>query len=42
MVEEAMLEIPPEWNTVPNMIMEEEEELMITETDNKQKRDDVA
>ena len=42
MVEEVMLEIPLEWNEVPNLIMEDEEELMITEMDNKQKRDEVA
>ena len=42
MAEEVMLEIPPEWNTVPDLIMEDKEELMITETDNKQKRDEVA
>ena len=39
--EEVMLEIPPEWNAVPDLIMEDEEELMTTETDNKRKRDEV-
>ena len=42
MVEAVMLEIPPKWNAVPDLIMEDEEELMITETDYKQKRDEVA
>ena len=37
-VEEVMSEIPPEWNAVPDMIMEDKEELMITQTDNKRKR----
>ena len=37
-----MLEIPREWNAVPDLIMEDEEELMITETDNKPKRDEVV
>ena len=37
-----MLEIPLEWNAVPYLIMEDEDELMITETDNKLKRDEVA
>ena len=40
--EELMLEIPPEWNAVPDLIMEDKEGMMITETDNKWKRDDVA
>ena len=31
MAEEVMLEIPQEWNSVPDLIMEDEEELMITE-----------
>ena len=37
-----MLEIPPEWNVATDLIMEDEEELMITKTDNKQKIDEVA
>ena len=37
-----MLEVPPEWNAVPDLIMEDEEGMMITETDTKQKRDEVA
>ena len=41
-VEEVMLEIPPEWNAVPDLIMEEEEGMMITEADTKQKRDKVG
>ena len=40
--EEVMLEIPPEWNGVPDLIMEKGEELMIMDTDNKQKGDEVA
>ena len=40
--EEEMLEIPPEWNAVPDLIMENEEELMITKMDNKPKRDKVV
>ena len=39
MVEELMLEIPQEWNAVPDMIMEDEEELMIMETYKKHKID---
>ena len=42
MADEVLLEIPPEWNAVSDLIMEEEEELMITEMDNKWKRDEVA
>ena len=30
--EEVMLEIPPEWNAVPDLIMADEEGMMITET----------
>ena len=33
--EELMLEIPPEWNVVPDLLMEDKKELMITETDNR-------
>ena len=40
--EAEMAEIPSEWNSVSDLIMEDEEELMITETDNKHKRDEVA
>ena len=40
--EEVMLEIPPEWNAVPDLIIEEKEGMMITETDTKWKRDEVA
>ena len=42
MAEEVMFEIPPEWNAVPDLIVEDEQEQMITVTDNKQKRDEVA
>ena len=42
MVEEVVLEVPPEWNLVIDLIMEDEEGLMITETDTKRKRDKVA
>ena len=38
--EEVMLEVPPKWNVVPDLIMEDEE--MIMETDTKRKRDEVA
>ena len=41
-LEEVMLEVPPEWNAVPDLIMEDDEDLMITETDTKQKRDEEA
>ena len=37
-----MLEIPPELNVVPDLIMEDDKVLMITEIDNKPKRDEVA
>ena len=37
-----MLEVPPEWNAFPDLIMEDEECMMITETDTKRKRDEVA
>ena len=40
--EEVMLEIPPEWNAVPDLIMEDKEVMMIKETDTKWKRDEVA
>ena len=40
--EEVILEISSEWNRVPDLIMEHKEELMITEMDNKWKRDEVA
>ena len=36
-----MLEIPPEWNTVPDLIMEDEDD-MITDAETKRKRDEVA
>ena len=39
---EVVLEVPPEWNAVPDLIMEDDEDLMITKTDTKQKRDEVA
>ena len=44
MAEEVMLESPLEWNAVPDLIMEddEEEELTIRKTDNKSKRDEIA
>ena len=37
-----MLEVPPEWNAVPDLIIKDEEGMMITETDTKRKRDEVA
>ena len=42
MLGEVMLEIPLEWNAVPDLIIEDKEGLMITETDNKRKRYEVA
>ena len=42
MEEKVLFEIPPEWNAVPDLIMEDEDELMIMETDNKGKRDVVG
>ena len=40
--EELMSEVPPDWNAVPDLIMEDDKGLMITETDTNQKRDEVA
>ena len=40
--EEVMLEITPKWNAVPDLILEDKEGMMITETDIKRKRDEVA
>ena len=40
--EEVMLEIPREWNAVPDLIMEDKKELIINETDNTLKRDEVV
>ena len=40
--EDVILEIPPEWNAVPDLIMEDKEGMMITETDTNLKRDKVA
>ena len=37
-----MLKVSPEWNAFLDLIMEDEEGMMITETDTKQKRDEVA
>ena len=42
MAEEVILEIPHKWNAVPDWLMEDEDKLMITETNNKQKRDEVV
>ena len=39
---EVMLEVPPEWDAVPDLIIEDEESMIITETDTKGKRDEVA
>ena len=41
-MEEVILEVPLEWNAVPDLIMEDDKGLMITETDTKQKRVEVA
>ena len=40
--EEVMLEVPPKWNAVPDLITEDEEGLMIMETDTNWERDEVA
>ena len=40
--EEVMLEVPSEWNAVPDLTMEHEEGMMIKEKDTKQKRDEVG
>ena len=37
-----MLEIPPECNAGPDLIMEDEESMIIIKTDTKQKTDEVA
>ena len=37
-----MLEVPPVWNEVPDLMMEDEDSMMITEADTKPKRDEVA
>ena len=37
-----MLEVPQEWNAVSDLVMEDEENIMIMETDIKLKRDEVA
>ena len=37
-----MLEVPPEGNAVPDLIMEDEEGMMIMEIYTKEKRDEVA
>ena len=42
MAEAVRLEVPPKWNVVPDLIMEADEGLMITETDTKWKRDELA
>ena len=40
--EKVMLEVPSEWNAVPDLIIEDKEGMMITETYTKRKRDEVA
>ena len=37
-----MLEVPPELNAVPDLIMGDKDGMMITEADTKKKRDEVA
>ena len=37
-----MLEVPPEWNAVPDLKMEDNKGLMIMETNNMRKRVEVA
>ena len=39
---EEMLEVPPEWNAVLDLIMEDEEVMMIMKTAIKWTRDEVA
>ena len=39
---EEMLKIPPEWNTVPDMMMEDKDVLPEAEGSTKKKRDEVA
>ena len=34
-----MLEVPPEWNEVPDLMMEDKDGMIITEAVTKQKRD---
>ena len=41
-VVEEMLEVPPQWNEVPDLMMEEENVQPATETASKQKIDEVA
>ena len=38
----AMLQVPPAWNEVPDLMMEDEDGMMIKEADTKRKRDEVA
>ena len=39
---EEMLKIPPEWNTVPDMMMEDKDVLPEAEGSTGRKRDEVA
>ena len=39
---EEMLEVPPEWNEIPDMMMEDEDALPEAEGSTKWKRDEVA
>ena len=39
---EEMLEVPPEWNKVPDLMMEEEDVLPEATESNKQRRDEIS
>ena len=39
---EEMLEVPPEWNKVPNLMMEEEDVLPEATGSTKQRRDEIS
>ena len=39
---EEMLEVPPAWNEVPDLMMEDKDGMMIMEAVTKRKRDEVA
>ena len=39
---EEMLEVPPEWNEVPNLMMEEEDVLPVALGSNTRKRDEIS
>ena len=39
---EEMLEVPPAWNEVSDLMMEDQDSMMITEAATKRKRNEVA